>query len=72
MYHEFFAKSPLLALPILALVIFVAVFALIVLRTFGKKEREAASAASLLPLEDDEQPSAAARVRNAHSEGRHE
>ncbi len=53
MYQEFFAKSPLLALPIVALVIFVAAFALVVVRTFGRRERAAASAARLLPLEDD-------------------
>jgi len=73
MYHDFFAKSPLLALPLAALVLFVAVFAMIILRTFAKKEREAANAASLLPLEDDAEPSlVVATVGSTRSEGRHE
>jgi len=73
MYHDFFAKSPLLALPIIALILFVAVFAVVVLRTFSKREREVADAASRLPLEDDANPSfAVARVQKAQSEGRHE
>ncbi len=73
MYHEFFTKSPLLAFPIVALVIFVAVFGLIVLRTLSKRERESAGVASLLPLEDDAAPPAApARIGSTRSEGRHE
>jgi cbb3-type cytochrome oxidase subunit 3 len=73
MYHDFFAKSPLLALPIIALILFVTVFAMVVVRTFSKKQREVADEASRLPLEDDmDRALVVARVSKAHSEGRHE
>jgi cbb3-type cytochrome oxidase subunit 3 len=73
MYHDFFAKSPLLAFPIFALAVFIVVFALVVLRTFTRRQREVATLASHLPLEDDAEPSlAVARVRCTRSEGRHE
>ena len=51
MYREFFAQSPVLALPILSLLIFIAVFAGIVLRTLRRRPATFAGVAAL-PLED--------------------
>jgi hypothetical protein len=56
MYQEFFSKSPLLALPLVALFMFIVVFATIVLRTLGRRGREAARAAEALPLLPDAGP----------------
>lgn len=53
MYTEFFSKSPLLALPLVALFTFIVVFASIVVRTFGRRWRDDARAAAALPLADD-------------------
>jgi hypothetical protein len=56
MYQEFFSKSPLLALPLVALFTFIVVFASIVIRTFGRRGREVARAAASLPLAPDAIP----------------
>jgi cbb3-type cytochrome oxidase subunit 3 len=53
MYQDFFSKSPLLALPLMALFLFIVVFAAIVIHTFGRRGRETALAASSLPLTAD-------------------
>ena len=50
---DFFARSPLLILPVIALCIFVAVFVLVTVRTYGKK-RTHYEAVSRLPLETEE------------------
>ena len=53
MYREFFAHSPLLALPMLSLVIFITVFTLVIVRTMrGERARDAAI--STLPLDGGE------------------
>jgi hypothetical protein len=52
MYHEFFAKSPLLALPLLSLVIFIGIFAIVLWRIAGERGRELERAASRIPLDD--------------------
>lgn len=48
-----FADSPLLALPILSLAIFLGVFLLVSFRTFGRKAAEYSEVAAL-PLADDD------------------
>ena len=53
MYTEFFAKSPLLALPVAALMVFVVVFASIVVRTVRRGKTADADTARL-PLADEE------------------
>jgi len=56
MYKEFFVHSPVLALPVIALGIFVVVFVMVVIRTmFRKKDQEEQLVASL-PLLDDVGP----------------
>lgn len=52
MYQEFFSRSPLLALPILALAIFVGIFAVEVVRAIRRKPEEIRFLQAL-PLEDD-------------------
>ena len=52
MHKDLLAQSPLLALPLAALLIFLAVFLVICVRTMAKRPREYAPAASL-PLEED-------------------
>jgi cbb3-type cytochrome oxidase subunit 3 len=52
MATEFFAQSPVLAFPVLALLIFTMVFVAVVIRTL-RMEREAISQESKLPLEED-------------------
>jgi hypothetical protein len=52
MHKELLAHSPLLALPIAALLIFVAVFLAVSMRAMTRKARDYAPAASL-PLEED-------------------
>ena len=52
MHKDLLAHSPLLALPIAALLIFVAIFLVVCLRTMSRKPRDYAPAASL-PLEED-------------------
>lgn len=54
MYHEYFSRSPLLALPLLALAIFIAVFAMIVIRSFSARSRDAATAMERFPLDDEQ------------------
>ena len=51
MYREFFSRSPLLALPIAALLIFVVVFGLILLRVFWRRSSQFEPAARM-PLDD--------------------
>ncbi len=53
MYREFFAQHPMLALPVMALVIFVAVFAMIVVRTMRRQPAQFDALASL-PLDAEE------------------
>lgn len=62
MYRELLEKSPLLALPIFALFIFIAVFVMIVLRTYAKKSAAYAHTAAL-PLERDDVRLDAARAQ---------
>lgn len=52
MYQEFFVKSPLLALPVAALVIFVLVFAGIVVSTLRRRS-EPFDSLSRLPMDDE-------------------
>jgi hypothetical protein len=52
MYHEFFSKSPLLALPLLSLVIFMTVFAIVLWRIAGERGRELERTAARIPLDD--------------------
>ena len=54
MYHDFFAKSPLLAYPLIALVLFMALFAIVVVRVMGQRGRELERTVGRLPLEDQE------------------
>ncbi len=51
MYREFFVNSPVLALPVLSLMLFIAVFAGIVVRTMRRRPA-AYEAAAALPLDD--------------------
>lgn len=53
MYHEYFSRSPLLALPLLALAIFIAVFAMIVVRAFSPRSRAVAATMERFPLDDE-------------------
>ena len=55
MYQEFYQKSPLLAFPLIALVLFIAVFALITWRALSPKNRSRYAALSELPLERGEE-----------------
>lgn len=54
MYREFFAHHPMLALPVLSLLLFVAVFAMIVLRTMRRQPSQFEALASL-PLDTAEE-----------------
>lgn len=56
MYREFFSQSPVLALPILSLMIFIAVFAGIVVRTMRRRPSTFEGVAAL-PLEDGKEVS---------------
>jgi hypothetical protein len=58
MYQEFFSKSPLLALPLVALFLFAAVFLAACSRAVGARGRELARVVSRLPLDDDVAPRA--------------
>ena len=51
MYRQLLEHSPLLAYPLVALVVFLAVFVAVVFRTFAAKP-EAYAKAAALPLED--------------------
>jgi hypothetical protein len=53
MYQEFFSKSPLLALPLVSLVLFIAIFAMVTWRVMGDGGRELERIAGKLPLEED-------------------
>jgi cbb3-type cytochrome oxidase subunit 3 len=53
MFLEYFAKSPALFLPILALVIFIAIFGAVAVRTWRRGNAAFAEQARL-PLDDDE------------------
>lgn len=50
MYREFFAHHPMLALPVVSLLLFVAVFALIVARTMSRRASQF-DAVAALPLD---------------------
>jgi hypothetical protein len=52
MHKDLLAQSPLLILPLAALVIFFGVFVVVVLRTMARRAPEYASAAAL-PLEEE-------------------
>jgi cbb3-type cytochrome oxidase subunit 3 len=52
MHKDLLAQSPLLILPLAALLIFFAVFVFVVFRTMAKRPPEYASAAAL-PLEEE-------------------
>lgn len=54
MYKSFFEHSPLLALPLFALVLFIVVYATILARTLKKKPSEFDAAARLALSEDKE------------------
>lgn len=56
MYREFFTHSPVLALPVLSLVIFITVFAGIVTRTLRRRP-SAFDGVAALPLEEGEEAS---------------
>lgn len=53
MIRQLLAQSPLLALPILGLLIFVGVFSLVVVRVL-RRDGEEVDAMSRLPLEEDD------------------
>lgn len=61
MYRDFFARSPLLALPMLALGIFLFVFVSVVVRALSSKNAERFALASRLPLESDDAPQGESR-----------
>lgn len=52
---DFFARSPVLIFPVIALAIFVAVFTVVSIRAFMRSTSEL-DALSQLPLEDDTHP----------------
>lgn len=54
MYRELMQQSPLLALPLAALVLFVATFAAVVARTMSKRRAPELEAAARLPLATEE------------------
>jgi hypothetical protein len=58
MYREFFSHHPMLALPVVSLLLFIAVFAMIVARTMRRKASQFDALASL-PLD-------AAEVSDGH------
>ncbi len=53
MYRQFFAHHPMLALPVLSLLLFIAVFAMIVVRTMRKRPAQF-DAMAALPLAAEE------------------
>jgi cbb3-type cytochrome oxidase subunit 3 len=55
MFRQLLEHSPLLTFPLIALVLFVAVFLAVVIHTFAKKS-DAYAAEAALPLEDDTRP----------------
>jgi hypothetical protein len=54
LYVQFFDKSPLLIFPLIGLVIFVTIFALVLMRTLGRHGRALQVYASM-PLEPDQE-----------------
>lgn len=68
MFAEFFAKSPVLAFPIISLVIFIVVFGAVLVRALGKQTRELAAVAEKLPLADDDHPILAPAMVRAGSD----
>jgi hypothetical protein len=50
MYREFFANHPMLALPVISLLLFIAVFAMIVVRTMRRRPSQF-DALAALPLD---------------------
>ena len=54
MYAWLYKDSPLVIYPLVALLTFVAVFVVVVLRTYGRGTRSTQEAVSQLPLFDDE------------------
>jgi hypothetical protein len=52
MYRQLLEKSPLLALPLLSLVLFLVCFVAIVIRTYARRSEAYVKTAGL-PLEDD-------------------
>ena len=51
---QFFEKSPLLVFPLLGLVLFIAVFAIVLVRTLGRRGRSL-QAYAWLPLDEEPQ-----------------
>jgi hypothetical protein len=70
MYKSLFAHSPLLILPLIALGIFVGVFAAVVIRTYWRKAAAYESLAKL-PLGDDDRPHSATAAQSALLEESH-
>ena len=65
MFQEFFAKSDLLAWPLVGLLIFVAIFAgVVAFVVFGLRDRSKLNEIASLPLADD--------TGESHAEGRPE
>ncbi len=54
MYREFFMRSPLLSLPLVALVIFMGVFAAVLIRVFGRSAKQFDNDARM-PLGNDQE-----------------
>jgi cbb3-type cytochrome oxidase subunit 3 len=63
MYRQLLEHSSLLIYPLIALVLFLAVFIAVVIRTFAKRADAYESTASL-PLMDDDAPLLAAKERS--------
>ena len=55
MYREFFAHHPMLALPVLSLLLFIAIFAMIVARTMRRQPAQL-DALAALPFASEEVP----------------
>lgn len=53
MFKSFFLNSPLLVWPLVALMIFMGVFAVIIFRTFGRRRNAEFDAAAQLPLAEE-------------------
>ena len=68
MYREFFARSPLLGLPLLSLVIFITVFALLVVRAMRRRPASFEPLANLpLELEREDGDALVARAETSAS-----
>lgn len=55
MFREIFMRSPVLALPIVALLIFIVVFAAVIVRTMNGRRRAHFEALARLPLDEREE-----------------